>query len=904
MLAKIAAISKSPKGSSKYPLFDHHLPGFDHAGMCQHGTVFSTQILPSECNVTTGTTHMVSSRVCFMPKEETMDVERPAPPPVPLSAAEIVQVAMRLPDSVLLVDSLLHVLWANPSAEQLFGIELADSGGMSGLDLIHPDDLGAAALAMTSVRSKDVGTPLEVRVLAHDGWRLVELIGAPSGDDLILTLRDLTERRRWEVAHDAHAHFRSLMHNASMLTMLIDASGAVQNSSAAITRLLGHDQEWLEGRELEELVVSADVMRWRGALAEVCGDAIETGSSVTVDLVFCRRDGSTMPFAITVKNLLADPTVNGLVVSGHDITDRVAVERSLRAANSVLAATLESTADGILVVDQNGQINSFNRRFTEMWKIPPEVLEARDDGAVIAHVLPQLRDPGAFTTKVTDLYADPEAESHDVFEFNDGRLFERNSLPQRIDGEVVGRVWSFRDITQDRALRNELTRQAFHDALTGLANQALFRDRVEHALARIERSGGSVAVLFIDLDDFKTVNDSLGHPVGDQLLVATGARLLTCLRPTDTVARLGGDEFAVLIEDLENEMQATNVAERIVAALREPVTLGSRLVAVSASVGIAFGRPDKDLDGIALLRNADLAMYRAKRQGKRCYRVFLSEMHDAAVERLDVEVNLRGAAQRGELVVHYQPIYTTGSKRVSAVEALVRWQHPERGLLGPGSFIPLAEASGRIDEIGNHVLDESLRQARRWEIALGADTPAVAVNLSPHQLLDRRLPERVKAHLEHNGVRPDRLILEITENALMPDQEMATTNLHRLHQLGVRLAVDDFGTGYSSLSYFERFPIDFLKIDGSFVKNMLIRPESSMVEAIIQLSHTLGLVPIAEGVESEAQIAALLSLGCDLAQGYFLARPLSADALHELLIGGCAVPAGSFADSLDHLAAC
>ena len=820
--------------------------------------------------------------------------EQPVLPPVPLSADEIVEVAMGLPDSVLLVDPLFRVLWANRSAERLFGVQLADSGGMRGLDLIHPDDLESAAHAMMSVRSKDVGTPLEIRVLAHDGWRLVELVGTPSGEDVLLSLRDVTERRRWEVAHDAEARFRSLMHNASMLTMLIDASGVVQDSSAAIARLLGQDQEWLEGRGLEELVASVDVARWRSALAEVCGATVKTGSSVTVDLLFAKRDGSTIPFAITVKNLLADPTVNGLVVSGHDITDRLAAERALRSTNSVLAATLESTADGILVVDENGQIVSFNRRFTEMWRIPPEVLDARDDGALLAHVLPQLSDPDAFTTKVTSLYADPEAESHDVFEFHDGRLFERNSLPQRIDGDVVGRVWSFRDITQDRMLRDELTRQAFHDALTGLANQALFRDRVEHALARIERTGGSVAVLFIDLDDFKTVNDSLGHPVGDELLVATSARLLTCLRPKDTAARLGGDEFAVLIEDLEDEMQATIVAERIVAVLREPVMLGSRLVAVSASVGIAFGRPGIDLDGSALMRNADLAMYMAKSQGKSCYRVFLSEMHDAAIERLEVEIHLRGVADRGELVVHYQPIFEMSSQRVRAVEALVRWQHPERGLLGPDSFIALAEASGRIDEIGDHVLEESLRQVRRWEIDLGADTPAVNVNLSPYQLLNRRLPERVRAHLEQSGVRPDRLILEITEHALMADPEMAATNLYRLRELGVRLAVDDFGTGYSSLSYFERFPIDFLKIDGSFVTNMLIRPESSMVEAIIQLAHTLGLVPIAEGVESEAQVAALLSFGCDLAQGYFLARPLSADAVHDLLLGGVGAPQGSF----------
>ena len=817
-------------------------------------------------------------------EEWSMIGEDSALPIASLTADEVSEIAHALPDSVFLVDSLLQVRWANHSAERLFGITLADGAGLSGLDFIHPDDLESAALAMTSVRDKQVGTPLEVRVLAHDGWRLVELVGAPWGDNVLLCVRDVTQRRRWEVAHDADTRFRSLVHNASMLTMLIDASGVVQSSSAAVIRLLGHDQEWLEGRSFDEVVDPHDVERWRTALGQACDATTTTGSSITVDLALMRPGGSAVAFAITIKSLLDDPTVNGLVVSGHDITDRVAAEGSLRSANAVLEATLESTADGILVVDKYGRIASFNRRFSEMWDLPPDVVVAQEDTPLLKHVISQLRDPDAFVATVVDVIAEPEAESHDFLELGDGRLFERKSLPQRIEGQVVGRVWNHRDVTRDRELRDELTRQAFHDALTGLPNQSLFRDRVEHAMAQIDRQGGSLAILFIDLDDFKTVNDSLGHLVGDELLTAMSGRLLTCLRTKDTAARLGGDEFAVLIEDLENDTHATKVADRIIQVLRQPVALSSRRIVVGASVGISYGHAGMDIDGNTLLRNADLAMYMAKSQGKGCYREFVSEMHDTAIERLELEADLRGAAERGELVVHYQPIYETGSERIVAVEALVRWQHPVRGLLHPGAFIPLAEATGLIDEIGNHVLQDALRQVKGWDVSLGARTPAVTVNLSPRQLLDRFLPERIIAQLEQTRVRPELLILEITENALMRDPELAAANLRRIHQLGVRLAVDDFGTGYSSLGYLQKFPIDFLKIDGSFVDDMLVRPESSMVEAIVQLSHTLGLIPIAEGVETTAQAEALLTFGCDLTQGYFRARPLSADAIHQLVL--------------------
>jgi diguanylate cyclase (GGDEF)-like protein len=389
-------------------------------------------------------------------------------------------------------------------------------------------------------------------------------------------------------------------------------------------------------------------------------------------------------------------------------------------------------------------------------------------------------------------------------------------------------------------------------------------------------------VLFIDVDDFKKVNDSLGHSAGDDLLRIASERLTSCLRHGDTAARLGGDEFAVLIDDLDDAEAANDIAARIIRVLREPVVLGSKQVSATASVGIAFGSAGTSAD--EMLRNADLAMYTAKASGKNCMRVFAREMHLAAVERLDLEVHLRGAAERGELVMHYQPIYELHTGRLAAFEALVRWQHPERGLLGPMSFIPFAEAGGLIDEIGNYVLLSACEEASNWVRMVGAViAPSISVNVSPRQLLDADLPERVDSLLQRCGLAPASVILEITEGALINDPDAATAKLRSLREIGVRLAVDDFGTGYSSLAYLQQFPIDMLKIDRSFVNDMT-RPESSLAAAIVQISHTLGLVPIAEGVETQEQADALAELGCDLAQGYLLGKPADVDTSRALLL--------------------
>ena len=795
-------------------------------------------------------------------------------------------VADLLPDAVFLVDDEdMRLRWANQAAAELFGIPLEDAVGRSGIDFVHPDDVALAAVSLTSMQTKERGTPIEVRVRGAQGWRLVEVIGRRTEDGLLLCMRDLTERRRWEVAQ-GNERLRALTQNALTVMMSLDHDGIVTASSGGLTRLLGIDQSWVEGRPLADLIDPGDHDELARALS-----LVRSERHVTADLRLLGAE-ATVPFALTFADLLDDPTLEGIVVTGHDVSDPVRSERELRTANSVLAATLDATAEGILVVGLDGELVSSNRRFLEMWKLSDADPNRGplDDDQMVEFVLPQLSDPAAFVLKLDELRENIEHSSRDTIEFRDGRVFERDTRPQRIDGEVVGRVWCFRDVTDQRRLQAELQHQAFHDPLTGLANKALFRDRVTHACQRLTRSRGRLAVLFIDLDDFKTVNDSLGHSAGDSLLVSVSERISSCLRPGDTAARLGGDEFAVLVEEVSEDRDAVGVAERILEVLRSPIDVASAKVAAGASVGIAYGSAGTPIDEI--LRNADLAMYTAKSAGKSCFRVFAPEMHRAAMERLDLESHLPGAAGRGELEIHYQPVVELDTGRIHALEALLRWNHPERGLLAPLAFIPFAEEGGLISEIGLHVLARACADAADWATLYETDSgtaagpPAVSVNISPHQLADSSLPDLVAAALERSGLAAERLILEITEGALMTDPVAAATSLERLGRLGVRLAVDDFGTGYSSLAYLQRFPLDMLKIDGTFIDDELSLEGWSLAGAIVQICDALGLVAIAEGVETQAQVDALLAIGCTLGQGYHLGRPMPLDEARRLLTAG------------------
>ncbi len=799
----------------------------------------------------------------------------------------VVEAFLRLPDAIVMVDPDGNIVWGNPSAERMFERSIGDTVGRPGLDLVHPDDQELVLRSLSTVYGRDVGTPIEIRINATSGWRLVEVVGATvewyGESTILLCMRDLTERRRYEVGRGHEGQMRSLVHNAGYVLMQVSADGTLESVSGAITRLLGHDPELVQRQPLIDLVASEDRDRFEGALGAAARGASAT-NPVTTRLRLVRHDGAgSVPFELSIVNLLDDPTVEGFVISAHDATAQVSAERELSEALSRLTATLESTADGILVVSTDGRITGSNRRFAEIWHLPEELVAEQSNAAALAFALDQLTDPESAVSEEERRSFTSEYESFDILEFRDGRVVERASRPQRVNGRVVGRVMSFRDVTDRKRLEDELAYRAFHDSLTGLANKALFQDRLDHALARNQRSGAHLAVLFIDLDDFKTVNDSLGHGEGDALLKRVAATLSGCLRPSDTAARLGGDEFAVLIEDVRSQDVVTDVAERILESLRPPVRLGSKSVSAAGSIGIAF-----DVAGMTseqLLRNADIAMYKAKGLGKNRFEVYRDDMHASVLARIQLEDDLRQAILAQDLLAHYQPIVDLHTHRVVGFEALVRWSHPRGGLVDPGFFVPLAEELGLIGEIDTFVLRAACRQGRQWlDAGLGGPDLMISVNLSAGRLVEPTLAERIAAQIRDCGFDPASLIIEITESAILTDNDTTVHNLSALRALGVRIALDDFGTGYSTFSHLDRLQIDIVKIDKSFVQTVGAGAHmNSLAAAMVQLAGTLGYQTIAEGIETAGQEEELRALGCSLAQGYYLGRPLDAEAATRLL---------------------
>jgi diguanylate cyclase (GGDEF)-like protein/PAS domain S-box-containing protein len=694
---------------------------------------------------------------------------------------------------------------------------------------------------------------------------VIELLGrATAGRETVeLELRQ-SERR-----------FKALVSNAADIIIVTDQSGILQYVSPAFDRILGRSADPYKDESMGTFMHPDDLDR----IAEEFPPLLDDPSRVLTTVVRSEdADGRWRHFEATITNHLDDPDVRGIVANLHDMTE-------LREAHERFRSAFENAPIGMAMSDLEGRIIRANpamgdivgRSPGDLVGVSVHDLTHPDDRETSASEMHHLVSTGSVGYQIEKRYI--HRDGHEVWiSASVSCVRDEQERPLYLIGQVE-------DVTERRALRERLAYAAIHDPLTGLPNRELFMDRLEVALRRTARVEQHVAVFFLDLDRFKLINDSLGHDVGDLVLGAVADRMTSVMRASDTLARFGGDEFTVLCDDVSGEDDAIEVAQRLVMAMGQPLVLPSGEVFVSLSVGIALSC--SAASGAVMLRNADIAMYRAKERGPARIEVYREDDQHNVVSRLRTSNELHRALERDELELHYQPFVDLHTETMVGMEALVRWRHPTRGLLLPNDFIPLAEDSGLILPLGIWVFKEACRQAAVW-LALreeaGKDNARlnISVNVSATQLADHGFPDQVADAIEESGVDPDRLWLELTESTLMRDADEAVVVLRAFRDLGLHIEIDDFGTGYSSLSYLQRFPVESLKIDRSFVAELDQRSDNAaIVRAIIGLGDSLGLPIIAEGVERRAQVDTLRALGCHLAQGYLFGRPMSAHDLGE-----------------------
>lgn len=566
-----------------------------------------------------------------------------------------------------------------------------------------------------------------------------------------------------------------------------------------------------------------------------------------------------------------------------EIAERKRIQTELEKSLSLQYATLESTADGILVVDSQGKIAGFNQKFLQMWRIPESVISSGNHPKALRLAIKQLEAPRQYIATIRELNLNPDIQIYDAIAFKDGRVFERYSQPQCINGEIVGRVWSFRDVTAHKLAEAKIRHQALHDILTNLPNRVLFNERLSQALAQAKKSGNKLAVCFLDLDRFKTINDTLSHGIGDRLLQIVAQRLIECLGETDTLARWGGDEFTLILPNIKDTKEVAAIQDRILAAFKPVFDIENYQLHISPSIGIAV-YPMHGKDAETLIKNADAALYIVKSQGRNNYQFYNSEINADSSKLLILENSLHYALERQEFEIYYQPQVNTTTGKITKIEALLRWRHQELGLISPDEFIPIAEETGLILSIGEWVLKTACAQTKFWQENLDLPSLSVAVNLSARQFQQRNLVNIISQTLKETKLKHQCLELEITESVAMQNVEFTRKILSELYNLGVSISIDDFGTGYCSLSYLKNFPIHCLKIDKSFVRDLSHdNHDAAITTAIVRLAHGLKLAVVAEGVETEAQRNLLQLLDCQLMQGYLFSRPLPAEDVTKLL---------------------
>ena len=786
------------------------------------------------------------------------------------------------------------VRWFNRGAERIFGYRAEDVIGQP-VTLLMPERYREHCVAglhryLRTGEARVVGGTTELVGLRKDGSELpieMSLGEILEGGEQLYTgvIRDITERKRTEDAlREMRDRFRSIFDHAPIGVAMVNLEGRYLQVNRSLCEILGYTEEELQSLTWQEITHPDDLV---ASLAFARRIVEGKFPKYHLEKRFVHADGHTVWASLSVS-LVRDAEGEPLyyVSQIQDVTERKKVEMVFKESEERLRSLVQNSSDIITILEADGTVHYVSPAVERITGYKPEEQVGTN---AFDSVHPDDRDRAldTFAEVLKRAGLQPPLEFRVPHKDGSWRYLEHvvnNLLDDPVVRGVVVNSW---DVTERKALEEQLSYQAFHDPLTGLPNRALFMDRLEHALTRANRRGTEVAVLFMDLDNVKVINDSLGHEVGDQLLVAVAERLKGCLRPEDTAARLGGDEFTILVEDVASVGEVVQIAERIAEILQPPFPLGEQEVFTTVSTGIALNGSAQEQPA-DLLRHADLAMYRAKRRGRARYEVFEPSMEAKVVERLMLEAGLRRALVWQQFRVYYQPIVALENDKVAGAEALVRWEHPQRGLLLPEEFLSVAEETGLIVRIGQWVLQEAGKQARIWQERYPGTPPlTISVNLSTREFFH---PELVAEVLGETEIDPASLQLEITEGAMTTNgTSSADHTLRNLKHMGVKLAIDDFGLGYSSLSYLKRFPVDFLKIDRSFIAGLGREPngvstkDTEIVKAMIELTHALGLRVIAEGVETSEQLARLRNMGCDFAQGNYFSEPLPSEAMSVIL---------------------
>jgi diguanylate cyclase (GGDEF)-like protein/PAS domain S-box-containing protein len=741
---------------------------------------------------------------------------------------------------------------------------------------LTPDGAGGTIVVAPLVSKNQLRGALVLVLAGPLDQLVVDALEALAADvSLALETATLTadlHRRRSE------RRFRALIENSSDIVIVVD-DGRVSFVSPAAERLLGHSDLATATPDLVALLYPDD----RPALLELVDETRHTGEPAgPLELRLFDATGQPRWFEATVSELRGEAEVAGTVFNAREITDRVAAREELERSEARFRSLAQHSSDIVAVLGDDGSVSYMSPSSEHVIGYPAEALLGEgfervvheEDRAVLNGQLPMLAASGR-STRTTELRV--------ICADGAEKTLKLTVTDVRDEPSVGGIVLNAHDVTDRKALERDLRHRTLHDDLTGIGNRVLFRERVEHALTRRTEKGTTSAICFVDLDDFKTVNDGLGHDVGDQILCIVAHRLTSFLRAGDTAARLGGDEFALLLEAIDHEA-ALEITGRVLAALREPVEMEGRTIVIGASIGVAFADHSVSTTEV-VMRNADVAMYHAKRGGKGTVHVFDESMYLSAFERLELKGDLANAVARDELRLEYQPLVSLGSSTIVGFEALLRWHHPHRGRVSPAAFIPIAEQTGAIVPIGAWVLREAFRQLRHWQDRPGGSGLTMNVNLSPRQLAEPGIVEDVRDALAAAELDPATVTLELTEGIPLeagPSRE----HLLELRELGVGIAADDFGAGFASYAALQQLPFTSVKVDRTLIEGLdqdTTGKAKAQVRSIISMAHATGLHAVAEGIERPGQRTALVELGCDLGQGYLLGSPAPPEAMESVL---------------------